>query len=176
MLLLSLTKSLCTTQLKKNLLLQHCSLCNAWEDCRLPWAQSRLFLLEVEQSYSNLKQKRSNELLVSSNPWRCIADREAVGLFSLIHMSGTRLVGSFVLLGSGWHGRARAPAKVHPRVMLSANAHSCCPCRAAVHLLLVNPVPATTNPPPALPSIQDHGTEGKPQHNWAKPEPPPWGM
>lgn len=60
MFLLSLTKSLCTTQLekKKNLVLQHHSLCNRWEFCHLPWAESRLLLMEVEQSYSNLKQKK----------------------------------------------------------------------------------------------------------------------
>lgn len=60
MFLLSLTKSLCTTQLEKKkkssaptpLPVQQ------WEFCHLPWAESRLLLMEVEQSYSNLKQKK----------------------------------------------------------------------------------------------------------------------
>lgn len=111
MLLLSLTNSLHNpAEKKKKLLLQHCSLSSVWEFCHLPWARSRLLLMKAEQSCSNLKQRKSNVLLVNFNLCRCIADQESTDLC-------TCLVGSVVLLGAGWQGRARTP-NLWPKAVL----------------------------------------------------------
>lgn len=120
-------------------------------------------------------EKNPNTLLVNSRLCQCIADGEDVGLSCPSHIWHTS-GGQCCAIGAGWCGRARAPASAqgHPRVLLSADACSHHPCRAALHLLFVNPQPDTTDPLPALPSPQDHDRGGKSQHHTAKPE--PWGL
>lgn len=57
--------------------------------------------MEVEQSSSNLKQKKSNVPLVNSNLCCCIADGEAVGLVSqsyVWHTSGGQRCAALVWL------------------------------------------------------------------------------
>lgn len=117
-LLLSLTKCLCTTQLKKKTNQSSAPMLLALQRVGvLPFAMSTMkaVLMEVEQSYSRLKQKKkSNLLLVNSRLCQCVADGEDVRLScpsDIWHTSG----GQCCATGAGWCARARAPPR--PKAM-----------------------------------------------------------
>lgn len=87
------------------------------------------------------------------------------GPFSLVQMSGC--VRRAVLCCLGLAGvvdrglQHYALARGHPRAILSVDAHSNCPCRAAICLSLAISIQDTANPPPALPSRKYHGMQEK---------------